>query len=145
MPTDPGDDLIDRLQRLHGQARLLLVDNNAVGREVAAMMLAPTGLQVDEAANGRKALARVAAAHYDLVLMDVQMPDMDGLQASRVIRNPPGRHALPIIALTVNVFERDRLACLDAGMNDLIAKPVDAQLLYARLLQRLAPASAVSG
>ena len=127
------------------QKRLLLVEDNPINQEVALAMLRKIDLHADVAANGQDALQALAQVPYDLVLMDCQMPGMDGFEATRRIRegdpatlNPN----VPIIAMTANALQGDMKACLDAGMDDYIAKPVRSQELIEKInhwLQRCAP------
>jgi PAS domain S-box-containing protein len=114
-------------------ARVLLVEDNALNRQLAQEILASTGVVLDIAENGPDAIAAARQTAYNAVLMDVQMPGMDGLEATRRIRAAPGGNTVPIIALTANAMERDREDCLAAGMNDFLTKPVDADLLLLTL------------
>jgi two-component system, sensor histidine kinase and response regulator len=131
--------------RARGTTRILLVEDNPVNREVGIALLRAVGVSVEVAADGLEALDRVAASGHDLILMDMQMPCMDGLEATRHIRSMAGRADVPIVAMTANAFNDDREACLAAGMNDHVGKPVDPCELYAALLRWLPQESGPPG
>jgi signal transduction histidine kinase/DNA-binding response OmpR family regulator len=127
------------------RGRVLLVEDNAVNLHVAQRLLALHGLEIDSAGNGREALERLASASYDIVLMDCQMPLMDGYTATRTwrdIERQRGKPAVPIIAMTANAMAGDREKCLACGMNDYVSKPLSRQRLQQRLLRWLAGSDA---
>jgi signal transduction histidine kinase/DNA-binding response OmpR family regulator/HPt (histidine-containing phosphotransfer) domain-containing protein len=126
------------LSRLHG-ARVLLVEDNELNQEVALALLQDAHLSMDLAENGEAAVRMVGAGNYDLVLMDMQMPVMDGITATKAIRSHPQFRALPIIAMTANVMAADREKCIEAGMNDHVSKPIDPEELFAALLRWIKP------
>jgi CheY-like chemotaxis protein len=125
------------LRQRHTGARVLLAEDNEVNREIALVMLQALGLVVDTAADGAQAVALASAGPYALALMDVQMPVLDGLAATRAMRRLPGWADTPILALTANANEEDRRACHEAGMNDFVPKPMDVQDLHRALLKWL--------
>jgi PAS domain S-box-containing protein len=126
-----------QLQRVHAGRRVLLAEDEPVNREITSSMLEMAGLVVDVALDGLQAHAMVAERRYDLVLMDMQMPHMDGLQATRLIRQLPHGNEVPILALTANAFGDDRMRCLEVGMDDFITKPTEPGTLYATVLKWL--------
>jgi signal transduction histidine kinase/CheY-like chemotaxis protein len=128
-----------------GASRVLLVEDNFVNQRVAVYMLTKLGVAVDVAKHGREAIEILGKSVYDLVLMDCQMPEMDGFEATRIIRD--GRsavldHEVPVIAMTANAFPEHRARALACGMNDFLAKPVDRPVLASMLQKWLKPASA---
>jgi hemerythrin-like metal-binding protein/PAS domain S-box-containing protein len=128
----------DELRRCHAGASILFAEDEPICQEITRQLLEDAGLIVDVASDGAAALRMAAQGHYDLVLMDMQMPVMDGLEATRQLRRLAGGATVPIIALTANAFADDRHKCLTAGMSDFLAKPVEPGRLYATLLKWLA-------
>jgi two-component system sensor histidine kinase/response regulator len=125
------------LSQQHSGRRILVVDDEPINREVAKMLLEDIGLNVDTAEDGEAAVASAAACAYAAILMDMQMPNMNGLDATRTIRELPGCRETPIIAMTANAFAEDRERCAEAGMNDFLAKPFNPNALFSTLLHWL--------
>jgi len=115
--------------------RVLLVEDNPTNRMVSTEILETAGISVDTAANGIEAVASVKKKSYDVVLMDLQMPEMDGIEATRVIRKELNLIHLPVIAMTAHVMSGDKEACIEAGMNGYVPKPIDRRQLFS-ILQR---------
>ncbi|PKO39537.1 MAG: hypothetical protein CVU33_04785 [Betaproteobacteria bacterium HGW-Betaproteobacteria-6] len=127
----------ESLKARHAGARILLAEDEPINQEVSCELLESAGLVVDLAEDGVEAVELAKSKDYDLILLDLQMPRMNGIDAARIIRTLPGREAVPILALTANAFTGDRQKCIDAGMNDHIGKPVDPDQLFATLLKWL--------
>ncbi len=134
----PDSDVVTQLRSGYTHVRLLLVEDDLINQMVAQDILGDIGCQVDVASNGQEAVDLAAANSYQLILMDMQMPVMGGLEATRKIRALPQGREVPIIAVSANAFNEDRVACLAAGMNDFITKPVLPDALYATILRWLA-------
>ncbi len=121
----------------HAGKRVLIAEDNEINRDLVGEMLSETGLELDFAEDGKVALNKAQANTYDLILMDMQMPEMSGVDAAKAIRQLPAYATTPIIAMTGNAFAEDRKACLEAGMNDHLAKPMKPEDLYQTLLEWL--------
>ncbi len=121
----------------HGGKRILLAEDEPINREITVMMLDEVDLVVDLAEDGLQAVEMAGKNHYELVLMDMQMPHMDGLDATREIRKQPRGANIPILAMTANAFAEDKVRCFDAGMDDFITKPVQPEALFSTLLKWL--------
>jgi CheY-like chemotaxis protein len=136
---DAGDELLERVTRCAATAPpILLAEDSRPNQLVVTTILQRAGFRVDLAENGLQAVAAVNRSHYGVVLMDVAMPDMDGIEATGCIRALPGKRGrVPIVAMTANAFDEDRRRCLDAGMDDYLSKPVERQALYEALLRSL--------
>jgi CheY-like chemotaxis protein len=150
LPHEPGRPLEAHTepQRMGAEAapparkpfHILVAEDNAVNQRLVVRRLEKLGYTVDAVNNGEEALAALRERHWDLVLMDCQMPEMDGYQATRLIRQSPGpARDVPIVALTASAIEGDRQKCLDAGMNDYLSKPIEPGSL-ARIVERWLPA-----
>jgi two-component system, sensor histidine kinase and response regulator len=132
---------MDKFTPVRG-ARILLAEDNDINQQIACELLRDAGFVVDVAENGLIALEMVQRAAYDLVLMDMQMPVMDGLSATAAIRRLGSFRDLPIVAMTANARTEDRTSCLDAGMNDFLTKPIDPDSLWSMLLKWIKPPTA---
>jgi len=130
-----------RLREGHRGARILLAEDNPINTEVVSQIIHAAGLDIIAARNGRDALEMASQDSFDLILMDMQMPVMDGVEATQAIRCLPAHAHTPILALTANAFAEDRHACLEAGMNDVLTKPVEPATLYEALARWLPPGS----
>ncbi len=136
-PSTPAEPAELVLRREHAGRSLLVVEDDLINREIAVELLQYVGLDADVAQDGLEAVAMAQRKRYDLILMDMQMPRLDGMAAARRIRKGASGADTPIVAMTANAFDEDRQRCVDAGMNDFITKPVDPQTLFSVLLQWL--------
>jgi len=144
LPEREEDMLVMEVPDIEGKSkadlRILLAEDNAVNQMVALRMLKRLGYQADTAANGKEVLAALKRRSYDIVLMDVQMPEMDGLEAARLIRSEKVGHPY-IIAMTAHAMKGDKEVCLEAGMNDYVSKPVRMEELRSAILRGYGPGS----
>lgn len=126
------------IEKIKG-AHILLVEDNAINRLVAIEILQALSLTIETAENGLEALLKISQQNFDLVFMDLQMPEMDGYEATRQIRQNPQLNQLPIIAMTAHAMNSDREKCLKVGMNDHLTKPIEKQQLFSTLLRWIQP------
>jgi CheY-like chemotaxis protein len=124
---------IEQQLSLFSGKHILLAEDDVLNQEIAIYVLESLGLRVDLVVDGVAAVEKAGLQDYALILMDMQMPKLNGLEATRVIRRLPGREKTPILAFTANAFEEDRARCLEAGMNDHILKPIDLEVLVETL------------
>jgi signal transduction histidine kinase/ActR/RegA family two-component response regulator len=129
--------LCDMVAQRHRGTRILLAEDHPINQEVLSLFLERTGLELDIAANGAQAVEMALQNDYALILMDMQMPEMDGLQATREIRRHARLKSVPIVALTANAYDEDAIRCISAGMNAHLGKPVDQPTLFRTLLRWL--------
>jgi light-regulated signal transduction histidine kinase (bacteriophytochrome)/ActR/RegA family two-component response regulator len=129
-----------QLKARHAGAYILIAEDDELNQEIAQGLLEETGLVAHVADDGAKAVEMAKRINYDLILMDIQMPRMDGYEATRQIRLSSNNPDVPIIALTANVFAEDKAACHAAGMNDFIGRPVESEAMFATMLKWLKPA-----
>ena len=132
-----GESAEAAIKRRHDGARVLLVEDDATSQAIMQILLRDAGIDVDLAENGSEAISKAQSGRYALIVMDMQMPQIDGVEATRAIRQFPGQRATPIIAMTANAFAADRERCQAAGMDDFIAKPFVADALFETLLKWL--------
>ena len=121
--------------------RILLAEDNAINRKLALHLLERFGFRADAVDDGREMLQALASTHYDLVLMDVQMPEMDGFEATRQIREASAgvkNPEIPIVAMTAHAMKGDRRKCLAAGMNGYVSKPIQPDRLLAAIEEQIA-------
>jgi two-component system, sensor histidine kinase and response regulator len=140
-PTLENDTTEARIMARYPRARILLAEDEPINQEVSRGLLEDAGLVVDLANDGAEAVDLAKQNRYALILMDMQMPNMNGVDATKAIRNLPGFAKTPILAMTANAFDEDRQVCLDSGMNDHIGKPVDPEILFETLLNWLSKSS----
>ncbi|MBU1221190.1 response regulator [Myxococcota bacterium] len=134
------DELLVHTRLIAGESTVLVVEDNSTNQKVLSAVLEKTGLSCKIAANGKEAVKLLEKEKFDLIVMDVQMPEMDGFQATRIIRDPSSKvlwHEVPIIAMTAGATELDREKCLKAGMNDYLAKPIDIERFRKKILRIL--------
>jgi CheY-like chemotaxis protein/HPt (histidine-containing phosphotransfer) domain-containing protein len=144
-PPPSADDPALQLRLRHAGRRVLVAEDDDISQLAMLELLTDVGLQVDTADDGMNAVDLVSRRPYALILLDLRMPRLDGLDAARTIRALPGQARTPIIAVTANTFDEDRAACRAAGMDDFLAKPVDVPQLYRVLLRWLDAAAADAG
>ena len=138
LPMEISADAYKRdIRARHGGARVLVADDEPLNREVVRLLLEQCDLRVDEAVDGEQAVERVAQQHYAMILMDMQMPKLDGCAATRRIRHAARGNRVPIIAMTANVFQEDERACREAGMDDFLGKPFHMRRLFSMVLHGL--------
>jgi PAS domain S-box-containing protein len=142
-----GADVVTRhtVRESRRQLKLLLAEDNLINQQVAAAMLRKRGHHVDVVGNGREAVDAVARERYDVVLMDIQMPELDGLEATRAIRAPPSGTRLRIVAITAHASDADKERCLAAGMDGYLSKPFKTRDLFAAVEAGAEPAAASAG
>ncbi|MCX7172354.1 MAG: response regulator [Proteobacteria bacterium] len=133
---------LEAMAAIHG-ARVLLAEDNALNQQVATELLSDAGLVVEVAGDGQIAVDMAQAASYDIILMDMQMPVLDGLDATRIIRAQPDGKNIPIVAMTANAMQADRTRCMEAGMVDFITKPIEPDELFRTLLRWIKPTGAI--
>ncbi len=139
---EPSNGASEQLKSRFAGRRVLLAEDDDFNLEIGTILLEDVGLSVDVAEDGQAAFEMATQHPYDLILMDMQMPKLDGLEATRKIRGSTAGTTIPIVAMTANAFSEDRMRCMEAGMNDFVSKPVDPKVLYQVLLRQLQRCSA---
>ncbi len=138
-----SDQIAQAAQPLAGK-RVLVVEDNRINQRVVAEFLQLAGMEVDAVNNGLEALAQINAGFYDAILMDIQMPELDGIRTTQAIRKKDSHRSVPVIALSASISVTEHNACLDSGVNDFLTKPVDPEGLIAKLNQWLLPTAAAA-